>query len=361
MNKYHKPDIQEIRELLNLSNTLTNRQIYDYYYKPNQEAVCNFKSFSRKMKRWKDKYLNDLHFLESANLAYSFDPYKSTVQVNKNGEIIQAWIKQNKNTDDYINEIIKAIKDNIKPIEKDSLVANIERNRMLEIPLFDMHFGICDYDYYKPTLCRLIEIINNNYWDEINIIIGQDLLHNDDFEGRTTKGTNIEKIDMRKAWNDAKQFYFEVITACLEKSKNIKIYYSKGNHDKSMSWAFIQLLKALFPNLEYNDDLKARKCIYWKQCFIGFGHCEYKKSKSIDLFKQFVSDFPEEYSKSTVKEVHSGHLHCESGEDNGIMIRRLPTGNKVDEFLDNNGYVGAHRRFMIFEYTPGFLASIRYI
>ena len=145
------------------------------------------------------------------------------------------------------------------------------------------------------------------------------------------------------------------------KSKNIFVHYSKGNHDKSIGWTFVQLLKAIFPNLKYDDSLKSRKCIYWDGCFIGFGHCDYKKSKSNDLFKQFVLEYPVEYSKSHVREIHCGHLHHETGEDEGIMIRRLPTGNKTDEWHEEEGFIGGHKRFMVFEYEPNFLATIHYV
>lgn len=345
---------------LKLKETMTCKDIYIQYY--SKKYTGTYSTFERKLYNWRIKLQRDEALLETANLGYKSIPYKSTVQVNKDGEIVQAWIKNNNVIEDYVKDIILAIKENVKPIkyEKSNIFSNVE-NKLLEIPLFDMHFGINDYKYYEKTLTRIINIVNKHNWDEIHLIIGQDLFHNDDFEGRTTKGTNITKIDMQQAWNDAKSFYCNLIENCITYSSNIYIHYSKGNHDKTVGWTFIQLLKALFPDLNYDDSLKPRKHIYWNGCFIGFGHCEYKKSKNDDLFKQFVLEHPIDYSKSTVKEIHTGHLHHEDGSDLGLMIRRLPTGGKTDDWSENEGFIGAHKRFMIFEYEPHFLSAINYV
>lgn len=341
-----------------LKETMTCKEIYEQHY--SKKYAGSFSAFERKLYIWKSKLKRDAQILDVANLNFKCKPYRSTVQVNKNGDIVQAWIK-NDNVENYVNDIINAIKENVKPINYNIKTTTVRRETMLEIPLFDMHFGINDYEYYSDTLDRIINIINKSSWDEIHVIIGQDLFHNDDFEGRTTKGTNITKVDMQKAWNDAKVFYYNILCNCIKQSENVFVHYSKGNHDKTVSWTFIQLLKALFPNLNYDDSLKPRKHIYWKGCFIGFGHCEYKKSKNDDLFKQFVLEYPIEYSKSTVKEIHTGHLHHEDGHDLGLMIRRLPTAGKTDDWSENEGFVGAHKRFMVFEYEPNFLSTINYV
>jgi hypothetical protein len=356
---YNNVSLDDILFYIKLNETMTKKEIYDKYY--SKKYKYSLDTFRKYMSIWNEKINNDTELLHSANLAYQFKPYKSTVQIDKEGNVIQAWIKQNKNEDEYYEMLLRAINENVQPINYDINLEDLIDNRLLEIPLFDMHFGLCDYKYYEQTRNRLIAIIKKHKWDEIHLIVGQDLFHNDDFEGRTTKGTLIEKVNMQQAWNDAKQFYYDIIMCSLTYCKNIHIHYSKGNHDKSISWTFVQLLKAMFPNLNYDDSLKPRKCIHWNGCFIGFGHCENKKSKPIDLFKQFVLEYPNEYANSTIREIHSGHLHHETGEDEGLMIRRLPTGNKIDEWNEEEGHVGAHKRFMVFEYEPNFLSAINYV
>ena len=88
--------------------------------------------------------------LEAANLAYKFTPHAATVQVNSKGEVIQAWVKQR--TEDRLEEILEAIKDNT-PIAEVLPTNQAAEDYMLEIPLFDMHFGIADFEFYKNALC----------------------------------------------------------------------------------------------------------------------------------------------------------------------------------------------------------------
>lgn len=363
--KLDKISDADVKRYILLTKDLTYKKIYDDYYVKTYKHPRSFTSFKRYIQRAKEKYNYDDMLLESANLKYEYKPYKATVHVDKDGNIVQSWIKQARNTDNYYEEILTAIRDNTearsKYIKFESSWKKAPDKKMLEIPLFDMHFGLNSYKNYENTLNRILEIINSRKWEEINIIIGQDLLHNDNFEGTTVKGTHIDKVDMKTAWNDARWFYVHIIDTAIKQAKQVKLYYSKGNHDKSFSWCFTEMLKAMYPNIPVDNELTPRKVIYWNKCFIGFGHCEYKYGKVNDLFKQFVLEFPKEYSKSVIREIHTGHYHHEDGTDAGLMVRRLPSATKDSEWTSDQGYTGSHKRFMIFEYEPGFLSNIHYV
>lgn len=320
-------------------------------------------SLSRAMRKWRVKYQYDGKILETANLAYKFTPHDSTVQVNGKGEVVQAWIKQRTCADDEQWEaLLDVIRQNPAEVKIEPFAGTCCESKMLELPLFDMHFGVATLADYQDTLHTILSLLDSGNYEEVNIIIGQDLLHNDDFEGRTTKGTPIEKVDMVQAWSDARDFWFAVIQQAVQRSNKVKVIYSKGNHDKSMSWAFVQMLKTAFDGVaEFDDDLRPRKCISWRGCFIGVGHCEYKKSRANDLFQQFVLDFPSEFANATVREIHAGHQHTEGDKDIGIMVRRLSTGVKTDAWSADNGFTGAHKRFMAFEYKPDRVSAVYYV
>src|SRR5690606_16960289 len=87
----------------------------------------------------------------------------------------------------------------------------LDDKRMLEIPLFDTHFGISDYEYYKDTQMKILDKLSLRKYEEVLFIIGQDMLHHDNFRGQTANGTQIESVDMVKAWNDARTFYEPII------------------------------------------------------------------------------------------------------------------------------------------------------
>jgi hypothetical protein len=310
------------------------------------------------MAEWKAKVEDDDKLLEDANLAYKFAPYASTVQVNGRGEVIQAWIKQH--TESRIDEIMAAIKDGT-PISQIKPSIENDAEGMLEIPLFDMHFGIADLAFYEKALKKILAIIVSKHWDKIVIPVGQDLFHNDSIEkGITTKGTIIEKVDMRKAVYDAKTFYFNLIDTALQNANEVSVIYSAGNHDKTVGWMFVQVLKERYGDI-VDDTTTERKALLWRGCFVGITHGSKKGDTVSGLRGYFTMEFPTEFAAASVREIHAGHLHREDGKDEyGVQVRRLSTGNKDDDWTIDEGYK-SQKRFMLFEYVPNELKSIHYV
>lgn len=332
------------------------KEIYNEHIKP--YSTMSFRSFSRRMAEWKVKVEDDTKLLEDANLAYKFAPYASTVQVNGRGEVIQAWVKQH--TESRIDEILAAIKDST-PIAQIQPSKETDAEGMLEIPLFDMHFGIADLAFYEKPLKKMLAIITSKRWDKIVIPVGQDLFHNDSIEkGITTKGTIIEKVDMRKAVYDAKTFYYNLIDTALQNANEVSVMYSAGNHDKTVGWMFVQVLKERYGDI-VDDSTAERKALLWQGCFIGITHGSKKGDTVSGLRGYFTMEFPREFAAASVREIHAGHLHREDGKDEyGVQVRRLSTGNKDDEWTIDEGYK-SQKRFMLFEYLPNELKSIHYV
>jgi hypothetical protein len=314
------------------------------------------------MRKWAHKVELDEELLEGANLSFNFKPYASSVHVDGKGNIKGAWIKQTaveqaRAWEEFVYEVMEKPLPILTPLKSDLNASE----HLLEIPLFDMHFGITDLEYYSKTLSRIIAIIHERVYEEIVIAAGQDLLHNDDFRGRTSKGTQIDKVDMKKAWEDAEAFFVNVINEAQNSAKTVRVIFSHGNHDESMSWAFVKLLEKIFPDVIFDTDKLPRKAYNWRRCFIGWTHGDYMNSRAQDLFAQFALEFPLEFASSDAREIHAGHLHREGDLDVGAMVRRLSTANKTDGWSRDQGYVGAHKRFMLFTYEPGYLSSVRYV
>lgn len=334
--------------------TKTIKEIYNELFLPQHKGM-SYETFRHRLKDWSKKQMADNDTLALGTYE-GFTPHRATVQVDGNGNIRQAWIKQEINDNVYDN-ILEAIKSYIKPIKIPSPI--VADKCMLEIPLFDMHFGVATIDHYTPLLAEILCLISTKQWECINILIGQDLLHTNDFRGHTAKGTDIGKIDFKQAWKDAWLFWTSVIEKCLASSQEVHLRYSKGNHDECTSWCFLKALQAKYPQCKVDDSLKSRKCICWNGVFIGYGHIDYTNNAN-KIFQNFVLDFPKEFADAKVREIHTGHTHTES-KDTGLMVRRLGTGSITDEWSDDNGYVGSHKRFEIFEWCAERLKAIYYI
>ena len=332
---------------------------YDYYTKQIQDP-CSYSSFRRALAKWCDKAFPDDTTLECGTYE-GFTAHGATVQVSASGEIVQAWIKQR--VDDFDPEdFIEGIRSDIEPytyIPQNDLDAD----RMLEIPLFDMHWGIAFFDDYETVLDDILEIIHSRHWDRIVIPFGQDFFHNDSVVNAvTTKGTVIDKVDMIRAVKEGRQFITAIIDAAINNSNSTRVIYSPGNHDRSVSWMFMQVLLERYGHDVVDDTMEYRKVITYGKNSVMVTHGDSKQATAKNLAHIFPISYPEEFAQSFVREVHAGHLHHESEADiYGVMVRRLSSGVAVDDWSNRQDFVGTHRRFMIFEWDRGSLRSIHYV
>lgn len=356
-NRYPPAVIEQVVRMA--ESGTRHREIYDsYFHRLYPETSLD--TFCRDIRYWRRKMTADEELLDAANLAYKFTPHGSTVRINAKGEIVEAWIKQH--TKEDMERLLDVIRDNTPPAPIGAR-SWADSSGMLELPLFDLHFGVADLEYYRPALEELLGLIRSKHWKRIVVIIGQDLLHNDDMRGRTSKGTQIEQVDIPKAWADARAFWYSIIDTALEQSEGVRIIYSKGNHDESLSWAFCQMLQERYGAEIVDDGLDQWKAYSWERVFIGISHGDKGPAKKpAELVALYATKYPVLWSEATVREIHLGHLHTEMDADPpGARVRRLGSGNKPDKWSDDNGFLGGQNRFMVFEWAPGRLRSIHYI
>lgn len=338
----------------------TSREIYNEYFSREIENPCAYRTFRTSLQRWRRDLFPDSMTLERGTYE-GFVAHGATVQVSAKGEIVQAWIKQTVDEND-LNEFIDAIKENVEPYIYNPASFSDARN-MLEIPLFDMHWGIAFMDYYQSVLDEILELIYSKHWKRIVIPFGQDFFHNDSIvNGQTTKGTVIEKVDMARAVKESQQFIYAIVDAAIANAEDVKILYSAGNHDRSVSWLFMQVLLERYGEQIVDDSIAYRKIITYGNNSIMVTHGDSKQATPKNLAHMFPISFPEEFANASIREVHAGHLHREGQADiYGVMIRRLSSGSKSDDWSDSEDFIGAHKRFMLFEWSPDKLKSIHYI
>ena len=343
-----------------LAEGKTYREVYKNYFVVNTDSPATYDSFRKMAYKWMKYRLPDETTLECGTYE-GFIAHDATVQVSKSGEIVQAWIKQKAGNFDP-EDFLEAIRENVEPF----VYVPTERtdvNRMLEIPLFDMHWGVAFMDYYDPVLNDILDLITSRKWDKIVIPFGQDFFHNDSIiNGQTTKGTFIEKVDMTRAVKESKIFMYSLIDTAIQCANEVKVIYSAGNHDRSISWMFMQVLLERYGSNVVDDSLEYRKVVTYGKNSIMLTHGDSKQATAKNLAHIFPISFPEEFADANVREVHAGHLHHEAEADiYGVMVRRLSSGGKMDDWSNKEDFVGAHRRFMLFEWDQKKLASIHYI
>lgn len=339
---------------------MTTRDIYNEYFVNQVENPCSHDSFRRMLTRWNGQTFPDDVTLECGTYE-GFTAHNATVQVSKSGEIVQAWIKQ-KVSDFDPEDFLNAIRDSVEPYPytQESVFCS---SHMLEIPLFDMHWGIVGFDYYQPVLDDILKLINRRYWDRIVIPVGQDFFHNDSIVNpTTTKGTVVDKVDMIQAVKDGRRFITTIVDAALKSANDVRVFYSAGNHDRSISWMFMQVLLERYGSDIVDDSMEYRKVFTYGKNSIMVTHGDSKQATAKNLAHIFPISFPEEFAQATTREVHAGHLHHEGEADiYGIMVRRLSSKAAVDDWSNRQDFIGTHRRFMVFEWDLESLRSIHYL
>lgn len=336
------------------------KEIYDNYFLSATDSPATYNSFRSMFNRWAKKQWADDTTLQCGTYE-GFVAHDATVQVSKSGEIIQAWIKQ-KSCEIDPADFVAAIKESVDWFEYEP-TRDSHSESMLEIPLFDMHWGVAFMDYYKPVLTELLDLLNRRTWDRVVIPFGQDFFHNDSIvNGQTTKGTVIEKVDMIRAVKEAKTFMYTLIDTAIHQANEVQVIYTPGNHDRSTAWMFIQVLLERYGSSVVDDTLEYRKVISYGKNSIMLTHGDSKQATAKNLAHIFPIAFAEEFANADVREVHAGHLHHEAEADiYGVMVRRLSSGGKVDDWSNKEDFIGTHRRFMVFEWDQKKLASIHYI
>ena len=336
------------------------RDIYYNYYRNEVQNPQTYESFKRAIRKWKHLLHADDLTLDAGTYE-GFIAHNATVQVSGKGEIVQAWIKQRADDVDP-EEFIRAIGGKVEKFEYISGSFD-DSFDMLEIPLFDMHWGIAFLDYYEPTLKTILDLIRSHKWKKIVIPFGQDFFHNDSIvKGQTTKGTNIEKVDMTRAVKEGQTFIYSIIDEAIHNADEVKVLYTPGNHDLSISWMFVQVLLERYGPEIVDDSLEYRKVFTYGKNSIMVTHGDSKQATARNLAQIFPISFAEEFSNANIREVHSGHLHREGESDiYGVMVRRLSSGNITDDWSNKEDFIGAHKRFMLFEWSLDKLKSIHYV
>jgi hypothetical protein len=389
LNKEHQIDWLELVDMFNLDYSgetlrkksygwkdfLENEELEkinseeDISYKETTEILANGSHKSDKLVKMTAEQSKDVDYLLAA---HGFDK-ESWELVNAKNNIWNVHSKQDGVQTLYsskitvkprvngfdLNKLLDVIAKEVKPIIIEKELTSTPSSKLLEIPLYDMHFGVSDLTYYQPHLHEIVYKIRSRSWDKILFVIGQDLLHNDNFKGQTASGTFIEKVDMVKAFDEVLQFYTTLITEAIKNSQSVECRYVKGNHDESISYGFFRTLQATFPQVDFIGTLKQRSAFTWEKVFIGLSHGDKGANR---ILENFISEFGKLIANADVKEVHLGHLHSEKSNDKfGITQRTLSTANKTDDWHDDMGFIGANKRFQLFEYSPSNLDAIYYI
>ncbi|WP_460036336.1 helix-turn-helix transcriptional regulator [Lactiplantibacillus plantarum] len=264
-------------------------------------------------------------------------------------------VKVHPKDDISVSELTSVINHGVKQKYLKRTPATLKR--MLVVPLYDLHFGINSYDNMKPFLEKIQAIIYSHSLQKIVIELGGDLLHSD-YLGttKTVKGTQLDHIDSIQAWKDAAHFVKSIIESAIKNSDVAELRAIGGNHDFDMQWAFVEMIRARYPQLSVFNPGTYRQVFTYGQVAIMMAHGDTAKAK---LSQLFANEYPAEWSSSVWRETHWGHFHTEVVKDDGGAIQRqFGTPKPADGYEIKNGYTMNQHVLKALEYDEnGLLAE----
>ena len=366
------------RKCAELANSgVAYRAIYENTFLTEHDGM-GFETFRHKIRDWRKKKWADDRTLEVANLDWKFTPYAATVQVNGNGTITQAWVKQKSDDDkgydfENLERRFEALERTYAPFEV--LPATQTGTMMAEVNIADLHLGkLCwrgdtgnnfDYKIARDVFQQLISDIYNRLKDlpleYILFPIGNDFFNSDNPEKTTTAGTP-QDTDVR--WQKLQEVGEEILIAgidVLKKLAPVKATYVPANHDEVTAFSVSRTLRAWFRNderVEIDTTPMARKYTNYGNTLICFTHGDKENGKKGDYYKpSTLAALPsiearELWGQTQYCEVHAAHLHGEHAinEMNGVIVRRVSSPTATDTWHYRSGFVGNVRKAQTFLY-----------
>ena len=261
------------------------------------------------------------------------------------------------------DELGERLADRVTP-KQPKAPLNVDDERYLVIPMYDLHFGANTIEDYDDSLAKIYKQLEAEY-KKVLIISGGDILDADNHQSTTASGTQLDTIDLNQAWDDAFDFFDLIIDKALDCAEEVEVLYVPGNHDYTSGQTLFKPLNRLYRDedrLTINDEQESFKATLLGSNFIGATHGIKRNKKDYPMI--YATQFSQLWGAEGVhtREVYTGHLHFEHTVDmNGLVIRQMPTRNVDNQWSRDNGFMGSHKRFMVVEYSEYETEMIRYV
>lgn len=250
---------------------------------------------------------------------------------------------------------------------------------LLEVSPFDLHVGklawgaeVDDENYDSKIAADVLDAAITDLLskaapfrpERILFPVGNDLLHTDGPGQMTTAGTP-QDADTRHAriFRRATQLMIRAIDR-LELVAPVDVIIVPGNHDFSSSFKLGEVLSAWYRNAErvtVDNGPAARKYYRYGTCLLGFTHGSDEKHSDLPMI--LAQERPNDWSATTCRELHIGHLHKRKASSyniadthNGVIVRILPSLSGTDAWHARKGYVKGPRAMeaYLFHHDTGY-------
>lgn len=247
---------------------------------------------------------------------------------------------------------------------------------MLEFDLFDVHFGKLawrgetgqDYDLriaesvFANAVEDLLWECRGNDPERIIVPFGNDFVHTDSGQNKTTGGTPVDTDGRRdKIYEVALMAFIRAIER-LRNAGPVDIVRVPGNHDRDSSLTMAWALKAWFretPGVTVDVTPGPRKYRLYGRTLIGYEHGDNLSNAQVrDLPAIMMQEAPRDWiAQAEFREFHIGHRHSErrfttldTESSVGLVTRWMHSLSATDAWHHANKFIGQRRAAEVYRY-----------
>lgn len=276
---------------------------------------------------------------------------------------VKIWFRRKVyNGKQWAEDLYKSVKGLIEKPAPPIKRANTLKGNLLELDLFDPHFGKYatkdetndPYDLtiakerYSKAINKLVTLSEPHGVNKILYVLGNDHFHFDNWDNTTTKGTPQDThLRWTELWTNGCQVAIDNIRM-LRQIAPVDVVMVPSNHDWQNVFKLGFFLHTLFENDKYvNIDWRPISRKYYRYGKVGLGFTHGNEEKHASLPMLMLREMQKEWADVAFMEWHIGHLHTEKkmeyksvNETNGIVVRFMRSLSGTDFWHYKNGYVG---------------------
>ena len=308
---------------------------------------------------------------------------KTTVQYNKEGEVVQEWKRlapQAQAMSDFVDSLCQRVKGKIKlPKCK---VTKFDKEILSEICIYDAHIGMyaeegetLSEDYNTDlavqrmfdTTSSLLARMGNP--EELILTFGGDMLHSDTRNNQTEQSKHILDVDSRYdlVAEKAAAACVDVVAMAAQVANKVRVVVLKGNHSwNSETWLRVVLEYAYMgnENVSIMNQRSERQHFVYGSNLLVWAHGD---KVPMNRWQGIVStELAHLWGITRNRHLKMGHLHHKRAknaksivttdnqggwvENHGLLVEYLPALTATDAWHASKGFIGSQKAITGFQY-----------
>ena len=277
---------------------------------------------------------------------------------DREGKPTGQWVKASLTHEalvEAMRDTVAGFKDQIQPADIVAAPAASEEHLCNLYTFTDYHLGMLawheeggsDWNVSiaeKTIIAALTQMLNQSPNAHTAVLnIQGDFLHTDGKTPVTPTSKHVLDADTRfpKIRRAAIRIIRSLVAISLQRHQAVYLIIAEGNHDEESAGWLADLFAVHYeeePRVTVNDSVLPFYVFEWGNTMLGVHHGHKVKNESLPLL--FAAQFPQQWGRTTRREIHCGHRHHrDEKEYNGVTVVQHPTLAARDAYAARGGWI----------------------